>query len=53
MSARLTVCLVSRLARASARKRAYTGHETNAETSTERSGGRRCGSSQARTSTGR
>jgi hypothetical protein len=53
MSDRLTVCLVSLLVRASARKRAYAGHETNAETSTERSGGGRCGTSQARTSTDR
>ena len=37
MSDRLTACLVSRLARASARKRAYMPAETNAETSTERS----------------
>jgi hypothetical protein len=38
MSARLTGCLVSALARVSARKRAYTDPETNAETTTERSG---------------
>jgi hypothetical protein len=36
VSDRLTVCLISRLARASARKRAYTSAETNAETSTGR-----------------
>ena len=52
MSDRLTACLVSGLARASARKRAYMPDETNAETSTERSGRGRCGTSQARTSTG-
>jgi hypothetical protein len=38
VSDRLTGCLVSRLSRASARKRAYTADETNAETITERSG---------------
>ena len=37
MGDRLTVCLVSRLARASARKRAYTAAETNTETNTLRS----------------
>ena len=36
MSDRLTVRLISRLARASARKRAYTPAETNAETITHR-----------------
>ena len=36
VSDRLTDCLVSPLARASARKRAYTADETNDETSTER-----------------
>ena len=36
MSDRLTVCLVSPLARASARKRAYTPAETNTETITPR-----------------
>ena len=36
VSDRLTVRLVSRLARASARKRAYTGNGTNDGTSTER-----------------
>ena len=36
MSDRLTVCLISRLARASARKRAYRPAETNAETITQR-----------------
>ena len=38
---RLTGCLISRLARVSARKRAYTHPETNAETSTQRSYGGR------------
>ena len=53
VSDRLTVCLVSRLARASARKRAYTPAETNDETSTHRR--RRGGDapSQPRTSTSR
>jgi hypothetical protein len=37
MSDRLTGCLVSPLARVSARKRAYTQPETSAETSTQRS----------------
>jgi hypothetical protein len=37
MSNHLTVCLVSRLARASARKRANTPAETNVETITQRS----------------
>jgi hypothetical protein len=41
MSNRLTVCIVSRLACASARKRANTPAETNAETVTQRSDGRR------------
>jgi hypothetical protein len=36
VSERLTVCLISRLTRVSARKRAYSAVETNAETSTER-----------------
>jgi hypothetical protein len=36
VSDRLTVCLISRLVRASARKRAYSAAETNPETSTER-----------------
>jgi hypothetical protein len=35
VSDRLTVCLIS-VSRASARKRAYSGGETNPETSTER-----------------
>jgi hypothetical protein len=36
VSNRLTVCLISLPALASARKRAYTPAETNAETSTQR-----------------
>jgi hypothetical protein len=36
MSVRLILCLVSALARVSARKRANTAHETNSETTTER-----------------
>jgi hypothetical protein len=37
VSDRLTVCIISRPARASACKRAYTPAETHAETSTQRS----------------
>jgi hypothetical protein len=43
VSDRLTVCLISRLVRASARRRAFSAGKTTAETSTERNAeGRSC-----------